>query len=195
MFDQSVDESQNPGHDNALRDAARISGLRSGVRILAEPGRAIVAQAAVTLYRVGVVKPVTQRTYMAVDGGMSDNPRPVLYGSGYEAFLPRSVGATRPEAIRLAGPYLEEKYKAYRAWGQDKVMPAGDHFDHGFDELLEDRFLFGSPAEVAEQMDRLNRRLGVNHIVASVHWVGMPNRLALEQLQILAEEVMPLLRL
>jgi diaminopimelate decarboxylase len=66
--------------------AALEVGLDSNVRLLAEPGRAIVAQAAVTLYQVGAVKPVEQRTYMAVDGGMSDNPRPVLYGSGYEAF-------------------------------------------------------------------------------------------------------------
>src|SRR6267154_4026621 len=104
------------------------------------------------------------------------------------------VAPTRAEAIRRAQPYLEEKYKAYRAWGQDKVMPAGDDFDHGFAELLEDRFLFGSPIEVAEQMIRLNRRLGVNHIVASVHWPGMPNSLALDQLQILAEEVMQQVR-
>ena len=104
------------------------------------------------------------------------------------------VAPTRAEAIRRAQPYLEEKYKAYRAWGQDKVMPEGDDFDHGFDELLEDRFLFGSPAEVAEQMIRLNRRLGVNHIVASVHWPGMPNSLALDQLQILAADVMPQVR-
>ena len=103
------------------------------------------------------------------------------------------IATTRAEAIRLAQPYLEEKYKAYRAWGQDKVMPEGDDFDHAFDELLEDRFLMGSPADVAEQLDRLNRRLGVNHIVASIHWPGMPNGLALEQLQRLAEEVRPLL--
>ena len=43
-------------------------------------------------------------------------------------------------------------------------------------------------------MIRLNRRLGVNHIVASIHWPGMPNSLALDQLQILAEEVMPQVR-
>ena len=48
--------------------------------------------------------------------------------------------------------------------------------------------------EVAEQMVRLNRRLGVNHIVASVHWPGMPNSLALEQLEVLASEVMPAVR-
>jgi alkanesulfonate monooxygenase SsuD/methylene tetrahydromethanopterin reductase-like flavin-dependent oxidoreductase (luciferase family) len=104
------------------------------------------------------------------------------------------VAKSRAEAIRLAQPYLEEKYKAYRAWGQDRVMPEGDDFDHEFEELLQDRFLLGSPAEVAEQMVRLNRRLGVNHIVASVHWVGMPNRLALEQVELLAQEVMPAVR-
>jgi diaminopimelate decarboxylase len=92
---------------SALRDAAEQSGLKSSVRILAEPGRAIVAQAGVTLYRVGVVKPVTQRTYMAVDGGMSDNPRPVLYGSGYEAFDVDRPLAERPQQVRLVGKHCE----------------------------------------------------------------------------------------
>ena len=91
----------------ATRSAARESGLRADVRILAEPGRSIVAQAGVTLYRVGVIKHVTQRTYMAVDGGMSDNPRPVLYGSGYEAFdLDRPLAA-RPQSVRLVGKHCE----------------------------------------------------------------------------------------
>jgi alkanesulfonate monooxygenase SsuD/methylene tetrahydromethanopterin reductase-like flavin-dependent oxidoreductase (luciferase family) len=104
------------------------------------------------------------------------------------------VARTRAEAIRLARPWLEVKYKTYREWGQDKVMPAGDDFDHHFDELVEDRFLIGSPAEIAERLIDLERRLGVNHLVASVHWLGMPNSLALEQMQILAEEVMPAVR-
>ena len=54
------------------------------------------------------------------------------------------MAGSREEAIRQARPFLEVKYKTYREWGQDKVMPAGDDFDHGFDELLEDRFLIGS---------------------------------------------------
>jgi alkanesulfonate monooxygenase SsuD/methylene tetrahydromethanopterin reductase-like flavin-dependent oxidoreductase (luciferase family) len=103
------------------------------------------------------------------------------------------VANSRAEAIRIAQPYLEEKYKAYRSWGQDKVMPEGDNFDHEFNELLEDRFLMGSAAEVADQLNRLNSRLGVNHLVASIHWPGMPNSLALEQLHRLAEDVGPLL--
>ena len=57
----------------------------------------IVATAGITLYTVGTVKHLPGiRTYVRVDGGMSDNPRPVLYGSGYEAFLPRAVTRPRP---------------------------------------------------------------------------------------------------
>ena len=71
----------------AIVSACRDAGLDA--RVSAEPGRSIVAQAAVTLYTVGTIKDVPDvRTYVSVDGGMSDNPRPVLYGSGYEAFLP-----------------------------------------------------------------------------------------------------------
>ena len=101
---------------------------------------------------------------------------------------------SRDEAIRLARPYLETKYNTYREWGQDKVMPQGDDFDHDFAQLLADRFLIGSAAEVADKLIDLRRRFGVNHLVASLHWPGMPNSLALEQMQILAEEVMPAVR-
>src|SRR5262249_14986802 len=120
------------------------------------------------------------------------------FGKPFPAELPMRrevfVARTRVEAIRLARPSLEIKYKTYREWGQGKAMPAGDDFDHGFDELLDDRFLIGSPAEVADQLIDLRRRFGVNHLVASVHWPGMPNTLALEQMQILAEEVIPVVR-
>ncbi|MDJ0962195.1 MAG: diaminopimelate decarboxylase [Acidimicrobiia bacterium] len=77
-------------------------------KVTAEPGRAVVARAAVTLYRVGTVKTLPGvRTYVAVDGGMSDNPRPVLYGSGYEAFLPRATTADRPKRVRIVGKHCE----------------------------------------------------------------------------------------
>ena len=76
--------------------------------IMAEPGRAIVAAAAITLYRVGTIKEVEGvRTYLAVDGGMSDNPRPVLYGSGYEVFLPRAVDAPREREVTVVGKHCE----------------------------------------------------------------------------------------
>ncbi len=93
-------------------DATRHACLRAGVdpatRITAEPGRSIVASAAITLYTVGTIKDLPGiRTYLAVDGGMSDNPRPVLYGSGYEAFLPRMAGAPRPKVVRVVGKHCE----------------------------------------------------------------------------------------
>ncbi len=90
-----------------VRAAAARHGLPESVRLTAEPGRAIVAQAGVTLYRVGVVKDVPQRRYLAVDGGMSDNPRPVLYGSGYEAFDVTQPLAERPQAVRIVGRHCE----------------------------------------------------------------------------------------
>ena len=92
----------------AVRRACMAAGIDPAVRVTAEPGRSIVAAAAVTLYRVGTVKVVPGfRTYVSVDGGMSDNPRPVLYGSGYEAFLPREAAAARPMPIRLVGKHCE----------------------------------------------------------------------------------------
>ena len=91
---------------NTIRAAATEHGLHS--RISAEPGRAITALAAVTLYTAGTIKDIPGvRTYVAVDGGMSDNPRPVLYGSGYETFLPRAVDAERTREIRLVGKHCE----------------------------------------------------------------------------------------
>ncbi len=92
----------------SVRRACRRAGIDDSVRVTAEPGRAIVASAAVTLYRVGTIKDVTDhRTYVSVDGGMSDNPRPVLYGSGYEAFVPREVSSPRPRAVRVVGKHCE----------------------------------------------------------------------------------------
>jgi len=92
----------------AAREACAASGVDPATRITAEPGRSIVATAGITLYRVGTIKELPGiRTYVAVDGGMSDNPRPVLYGSGYEAFLPREVEAHRPRAARVVGKHCE----------------------------------------------------------------------------------------
>ena len=93
---------------STVRDACQSMGIPASTRVNAEPGRAIVATAGLTLYRVGTVKELPGiRTYVAVDGGMSDNPRPVLYGSGYEALLPRAADAPRPRAVRVVGKHCE----------------------------------------------------------------------------------------
>lgn len=91
-------------------DVVRVACEKWGVtaRVSAEPGRAIAAAAAVTVYRVGTVKEVPGiRTFVACDGGFIDNPRPALYGSGYETFLPRAVQAPRTEVVRLVGKHCE----------------------------------------------------------------------------------------
>jgi diaminopimelate decarboxylase len=91
-----------------VRAAATAAGIGPEVRLTAEPGRAIVAAAAVTCYTVGTIKEIPGvRTYLSVDGGMSDNPRPVLYGSGYEALLVRAADAPRPRTVTVVGKHCE----------------------------------------------------------------------------------------
>ena len=73
-------------------------------------------------------------------------------------------------------------------------MPAGDDdLGQQFDDLLKDRFLLGSPDEVAEGVLGL-AALGVNHLVMSVQWPGMPQSLVLETMQMMAEEMFPKVR-
>ncbi len=92
----------------AVRAALGAAGIPPSVRLTAEPGRAVVAGAAITCYTVGTIKTIPGiRTYVSVDGGMSDNPRPVLYGSGYEAFLPRATNAARPFPAAVVGKHCE----------------------------------------------------------------------------------------
>ena len=89
-----------------VRQACERNGITA--RVSAEPGRAIAASAGITIYRVGTIKEVPGiRTYVACDGGFVDNPRPALYGSGYETFLPRAVAADRTETMRLVGKHCE----------------------------------------------------------------------------------------
>jgi alkanesulfonate monooxygenase SsuD/methylene tetrahydromethanopterin reductase-like flavin-dependent oxidoreductase (luciferase family) len=121
------------------------------------------------------------------------------YGKPFPQELPMRrevfVAPTRADAIRICKPFLEIKYKVYHQWGQDKAMPEGDN-DLGmeFEELIRDRFLIGSPDEVAEQILTLSQDLGVNHFIMSVQWPGMPQSLVLDTMHILAEEVLPKVR-
>jgi diaminopimelate decarboxylase len=76
--------------------------------ILVEPGRSLVGNAGVTAYRVGTVKEIPGvRTYVAVDGGMSDNLRPMLYGARYEAVIADRAGETPDTLATIAGKHCE----------------------------------------------------------------------------------------
>jgi len=77
-------------------------------RILIEPGRAVVANSGITLYTVGVVKEIPGiRTYVAVDGGMTDNIRPALYGARYECLVANKADEPRTEIVTIAGKHCE----------------------------------------------------------------------------------------
>ena len=76
-------------------------------RLILEPGRSLIGQAGVTLYTVGVVKRTTGITYGAIDGGMSDNPRPQLYASRYEALLANRAEEPVAGTYRIAGKHCE----------------------------------------------------------------------------------------
>ena len=76
--------------------------------MLLEPGRSLVGNAGMTLYTVGAVKEIPDvRTYVAVDGGMSDNLRPMLYGSRYEALIANRVDADPTVTSTVAGKHCE----------------------------------------------------------------------------------------
>ena len=84
------------------------SAIPAERKVFVEPGRSIVATAGLTVYEVGTVKSIDGiRTYISVDGGMSDNPRPMMYGSAYEAFDPARTSADRTEHVRIVGKHCE----------------------------------------------------------------------------------------
>jgi diaminopimelate decarboxylase len=77
-------------------------------KILVEPGRSLVGNAGITAYTVGTVKDIPGvRTYVAVDGGMSDNLRPMLYGSRYEALIADRAGEAATSLVTVAGMHCE----------------------------------------------------------------------------------------
>jgi diaminopimelate decarboxylase len=79
-------------------------------RLVLEPGRSLVGRAGVTLYRVGVVKRLSEAAdWVAVDGGMSDNPRPQLYGARYAALLANRASEERAHAYSITGLHCEEE--------------------------------------------------------------------------------------
>jgi diaminopimelate decarboxylase len=105
----------------AVGKALADAGVQSRPRLLTEPGRSIVAPAGITLYTIGTIKNIDGvRTYVAVDGGMSDNLRPVTYGARYETFLPARATAERASTVTIAGKHCEQGDIIVR----DTLLPA-----------------------------------------------------------------------
>jgi diaminopimelate decarboxylase len=104
----------------ALVGAAHEHGIGADARLLVEPGRALCANAGVTLYTVESVKQNVSR-WVAVDGGMSDNLRPMLYGATYEAHVADRPGGD--EECVLAGKHCESGDVIVRAARLDDPRP------------------------------------------------------------------------
>jgi diaminopimelate decarboxylase len=108
---RDADEPMNVADYNRLVVSAILDSLGPNLRptLGQEPGRSLVAESGVTLYRVGNVKRLPVRTYVSVDGGLSDNPRPALYGAEYPVrhipFEERDAADLVP--VRVAGKHCE----------------------------------------------------------------------------------------
>ncbi len=100
----------------------------------------------------------------------------------------------RATAIEVAGPYLLGKYKDYTRWGQAEAMPEDESLDQPLEELLQDRFVLGSPEECFEQLRPNWEQLGASHIVFRTHWAGMPLAPALQSMRLISTELLPELR-
>lgn len=77
-------------------------------RVMIEPGRSIIGNAGMTLYTIGTIKRIPRvRTYISVDGGMSDNLRPMLYGAVYEAIIANKANVKPTRRVTIAGKHCE----------------------------------------------------------------------------------------
>jgi diaminopimelate decarboxylase len=135
-----TDADEPPSIDEyaEVKVAAVRAVFGDGPRVLIEPGRSLVGNAGVTAYTVGTVKEIPGvRTYVAVDGGMSDNLRPMLYGSRYEAVIADRAGATADTEVTIAGMHCEsgdilvrEVLLATPSVGDVLVTPATGAYGH-----------------------------------------------------------------
>lgn len=101
------------------------------------------------------------------------------------------VAPTHEQAVDVARDHLWEKYQTYIDWGQDEAMEDQKDLHQPFDDLAEDRFLLGTPAEVCEEIERYERNLDVSHIIFRCHWPSLPYERTKECIERIGDEVIP----
>ena len=116
-------------------------------------------------------------------------------GKAFPAELPMMreicVAPTHDEAVRLARPYLEQKYKAYVEWGQHRALPGDDDMTQAFEDLARDRFILGEPGACADEIQRCVEATGATTMLLRLHWPGMPHAVMTQSLRLFAEKVLP----
>ncbi len=98
------------------------------------------------------------------------------------------------QAVADARPFLEDKYRAYRRWEQDRALPPGEEFADAFDDLARDRFVLGDPERVKDDLARYRERLGASMFVFRLQWPGMEQAKVLRSIRLLGERVLPYVR-
>lgn len=101
------------------------------------------------------------------------------------------VAPTTDEAIAVSEEFLTNKYQRYVKWGQHREMADPQELLQSFEQLRKDRFVLGSPQEVCEQLKRYESELGVEYVIARVHWPGMAYERSQECLELIGDEVIP----
>ena len=101
------------------------------------------------------------------------------------------VAETHGAAIETAREHLFSKYQRYIEWGQDEAMEDETDLHRPFEELAEDRFLLGTPAEICAEIERYGAELDAEYIVPRLHWPGMDHDVAVECIELLGDEVIP----
>src|SRR5580704_17172268 len=101
------------------------------------------------------------------------------------------VAPTREEAVATAQAFLEEKYAAYAAWGQDKALPGEESFRVPFADLAKDRFILGSPDDVIEQLEDRIAKIDANYFIFRAGWPGMEMWKVLKCVELMGAKVLP----
>jgi alkanesulfonate monooxygenase SsuD/methylene tetrahydromethanopterin reductase-like flavin-dependent oxidoreductase (luciferase family) len=127
--------------------------------------------------------------FLAAQYPAGDDPRPRL--GGLPAIRQACVAPTDEEALAVARPFLDRKYRAYVDWGQSEVVPEGHTLRREWDELRRGPFVVGSPETAAREIREHRDRLGVTQLVFRVQRPGLRQEHALRTLELLAKEVMP----
>ncbi len=155
-------------HDNAIRRAARW-----GYPWVVNPHATVsMVKGQLDIYRAEIDK--------------AGNPMPDL-----PMMRELYVAKDRETAYIESKPYLESKYAAYAAWGQDKVLPGNESFTVPYEELSRDRFLLGSPDDVAQEMQRYESELGATYLIFRMQWPGMSQSQLMKQIEIMGQDVIP----
>ncbi len=103
------------------------------------------------------------------------------------------IAETREKAIEIARPHVEWLYQDRAASGHSQELPAADRIDVPFEQVLEGRFIIGSPDECAQEIQKY-QELGIQELILRCQWPGMPNQDSSRAVELFGQEVLPRFR-